>query len=119
MNLDLKKRIDNIVSTYEKIVKGVDEKAHENTDRAYGGIVRSEKGKLQEYITEEIIKTAWESLGGDINRLNIDSKKHQIRIKQEYVNNLDDPEVRDYINSNIEEYIYELSVDKQVYVDYE
>ncbi|MCX8027104.1 MAG: hypothetical protein N3A62_04540, partial [Thermodesulfovibrionales bacterium] len=37
----------------------------------------------------------------------------------EYVNNLDDPEVRDYINSNIEEYIYELSVDKQVYVDYE
>ena len=43
--------IDEIIHDYETVVKVVDTDASEQTERAYGGVVRAMKGKLQEHIT--------------------------------------------------------------------
>jgi hypothetical protein len=67
--------IEDIIQTYDSVVKVVDADASEQTGRAYGGVIRSVKGKLQEHITEEIIKIAWQNLGGTENRLVINSNK--------------------------------------------
>lgn len=91
--------------------------ATDDEDRAYGGVVRSVKGKLQEHITEEIIKIAWQSIGGKNSRITINSGKQRIPIQKEYVGQIEDDEVKKYILSNISDYYYALSVDKQVIID--
>lgn len=117
MKSNLRKKIDELITTYNNVVKVVDKNANEEEDRAYGGVVRSVKGKLQEHITEEIIKITWESLGGKNERLSIDSKKQRIPIQKDYIMKLEDNEVKQYILSNISDYFFGLSVDKQVYID--
>jgi hypothetical protein len=117
MKSNLIRRIDELIMIYNSVVKVVDKNANEEEDRAYGGVVRSVKGKLQEHITEEIIKIAWESLSGKKERLFIDSKKQKIPIQKEYIMRIEDNEVKQYILSNISDYFFGLSVDKQVYID--
>lgn len=112
-------KINNLINDYNTVVKVIDKDAKNDTSqRAYGGIIRATKGKLQEHITEEIIKIAWEDLGGNKERLKIDSKKHKIPINISYVENrIQDNDVKEYILHNIDDYYYGLSVDKQVYID--
>ena len=111
-------KIDMLLATYNSVVKVVDSDATKNEEgRAYGGIVRSVKGKLQEHLTEEIAKIAWESLGGELSRLEINSKKQFIPIRREYVLQLEDKTIKQHILSNINEYYYGLSVDKQIFID--
>ena len=113
----LTSKIEDIIATYNYVVKGVEKSASEETTRAYGGKIRAEKGKLQEDITEQIIKIAWEEVGGRESRLSINSKKLKIPIKEEYVCQIRDKEVRNYILSNMPQYYYLASVDKQVLID--
>ena len=91
--------------------------ATDDEDRAYGGVVRSVKGKLKEHKKEEIIKIAWQSIGGKNSRITINSGKQRIPIQKEYVGQIEDDEVKKYILSNISDYYYALSVDKQVIID--
>jgi len=117
MRSDLEGKIGELITTYNSVVKVVDKNATEDEDRAYGGVVRSVKGKLQEHITEEIIHAAWGSLGGKSERLSVDSKKHKIPIQRAYVLDIEDKEIKQHILSNSSEYFFGLSVDKQVYID--
>lgn len=117
MNSNLRRKIDGLITTYSNVVKVVNKNANEEEDRAYGGVVRSVKGKLQEHITEEIINIAWESLGGKNERLSVDSKKQKIPIQKDYIMHIEDEEVKQYILANIADYFFGLSVDKQVYID--
>jgi hypothetical protein len=117
MKSNIIKRIDDLITTYNNVVKVVDKEAEIEKDRAYGGVVRSVKEKLQEYITEEIINIAWESIGGKNERVSIDSKKHKIPIQKDYITHMADNEVKQYIISNISDYYFGLSVDKQIYID--
>jgi len=117
MKSNLIRRIEELITTYDNVVKVVDKNASEVKNRAYGGVVRSVKGRLQEHITDEIIDIAWESLGGKKERLSIDSKKHKIPIQKDYVMSIEDVEIKKYILSNISEYFFRLSVDKQVCID--
>jgi len=117
MNADLAKKIEDLIGKYNTVLKSVDKNAEEDEVRAYGGVVRSEKGKLQEYITEEIVMMAWESIGGESSRISINSKKQKIPIRKDYILQLEDDEVKRYILSNLSEYYFGLSVDKQVFVD--
>lgn len=50
--------VKDIIQDYNSVVKVIDKNASKQNNRAYGGIIRSVKGKLQEHITEEIIKIA-------------------------------------------------------------
>ena len=90
-------KIDEIIKTYESIIKVVDKKASQNKERAYGGIVRSVKGWLQEHMTEEIIKLAWENVGGKNDHIKINSKKQKIPIQNHYVESIKDKEIKEYI----------------------
>jgi hypothetical protein len=109
--------IEEIIQTYNEVVKVVDTDAVEQTKRAYGGVVRAVKGKLQEHITQEIIKTAWQNLGGTEDRVEINSKKIPIPIRESYIEHITDKKIREYIRKNIEKYFYGLSVDKHVFID--
>jgi len=112
------KKVKSLINDYNTVLKVLDKNAKDDeSDRAYGGIIRSVKGKLQEHITEEIIKIAWGSIGGEPNRLQIDSKKHKIPIKIDYVNKIKDKDIKNYILKNIDNFYYSLSVDKQVSID--
>ena len=108
--------INEIIQTYNSVLKVADKDAKES-ERAYGGFLRSLKGKLQEYITGEIIKIAWHNLGGEANRLDVNSKKIRIPIQLSYVRKIKETEVREHILQNIEKYHYGLSVDKHIFVD--
>jgi Fe-S cluster biosynthesis and repair protein YggX len=109
--------IDEIIHDYETVVKVVEKNASKQTDRAYGGVVRTVKGKLQEHITEEIVKLAWKNLGGETSRLLINSKKIHIPIQRSYIEHLANEEVRKHICKNIKNYFYGLSVDKHIFID--
>ena len=113
---DIESFVNRIEFEYNTVVKVVDKNAQQDTSsRAYGGIVRSIKGKLQEHITEEIIKFAWVYSGGNLSDIDINSKKIKIPIKKEYVSMIEEKEVKDYIKKHIEDFYYKLSVDKQVF----
>ena len=111
----------DLIETYDRTTKVMEEgaaKAIEEEGRAYGGFIRAAKGKMQEYLTNQIVKIAWEvELGKDPKRLDINSKKIPIPIKMEYVESIQDEPIKDYILSNIKRYYYGLSVDKHIFID--
>jgi len=42
--------INDIIQAYDNVVKVMDNNASGQTDRAYGGLLRATKGRLQEHI---------------------------------------------------------------------
>ncbi|WP_257615446.1 hypothetical protein [Helicobacter pylori] len=50
--------IKDIIQVYNSVVKDIDKDAQGQDSRAYGGVIRSAKGKLLEDISEEIVKIA-------------------------------------------------------------
>lgn len=115
--MDVDKSLQQIINYYNSVIKTVEKKANEQNSRAYGGVVRSKKGKLQEYITEKLVKIAWKSIKGDPKRLNINSTKIPIRIKQDYIDRIKDSLVKKYVQNNIIDHVYRLSVDKHIFID--
>ncbi|MGN8388052.1 restriction endonuclease [Helicobacter pylori] len=109
--------IKDIIQVYNSVVKDIDKDAHGQDSRAYGGVIRSTKGKLQEYISEEIVKIAWQNIGGKANRLEINSNKIKIPIKDSYIENIANQQVKECILEHKKDYYYGLSVDKHVFVD--
>ncbi|HNT27461.1 MAG TPA: restriction endonuclease [bacterium] len=114
-------KLKDLVETYDRVMKVMEHdaaKAIKEDSRAYGGIIRAAKGKMQEYITEELIHIAWDTeLAKEAERLTVNSKKIRIPIQMEYVRKIKERTVRDYILGNIKNYYYGLSVDKHVFID--
>ena len=68
-------KLDVVIQAYDTLIKGIESDARlESQHRAYGGIIRSGKGKLVENITEIIIRYAWDQLGGHPSRINFEKK---------------------------------------------
>jgi hypothetical protein len=109
--------VDKLINEYDTVVKVVDSKALEQNERAYGGYIRATKGRLQEYLTEEIIKIAWNRVGGNFDKLEVNSKKIHIPIQDEYISKIKEPVIKNYILENKNDYFYGLSVDKQVFIE--
>ena len=108
--------LEQIMQDYNSVVKVIDKDATEQEDRAYGGIIRAVKGKLQEHISEEIVKIAWANLGGKAKNLGINSKI-KIPIKESYIQNLANKEVKRYILQNKKDYYCGISVDKHIFIN--
>lgn len=115
--MDIKADLQTIIDKYNTVVKIVDSDARASEDRAYGGFVRMAKGRLQEYITESLVRAAWKQVGGKKDALEINSKKIEIPIKGEYLARIKEKEVKDHIAKNIKDYVYRLSVDKHVFIN--
>jgi hypothetical protein len=111
--------IDDIIKIYNTFVKVYDREfdLEDELDITVADVSTFIKGKLQEHITEEIVRIAWQNLGGAKNRLVINSSKIHIPIQDEYIEHLVSEEVRKHIKTNIKNYFYGLSVDKHVFVD--
>ena len=100
---------------YREVVGGLHERAHAS-DRAYGGVVRSEKGQLLEIMAEHLVGLAWVSAGGAPERLSFRKRTYKISIRDDYVRRLP-AAVQAKINANRDGYFYKGQVDKHVSVD--
>jgi hypothetical protein len=121
MKIQTRKRLNDLIETYHRTTKVMEHgaaKAVKEDGRAYGGFIRATKGKLQEYISNDLIHIAWNvELAKDPKRLSVNSNKIRIPIKLEYVETIRDKAIKDYILSNIQRYYYGLSVDKHIFID--
>lgn len=115
--MDITKKLQAIIDEYVTVVTIVDKDAHKSENRAYGGVIRAVKGKLQEHITEQLVRITWEKIGGNPTDLDINSKKIDIPIKRDYISRIEDPTVAKYIQKNIVKYVYKLSVDKHIFIN--
>ena len=51
-------KLNTIITTYDKLVKGIDEQAAISRDRAYGGVIRAGKGELVESLVTHLVQIA-------------------------------------------------------------
>ena len=107
---------EDIIRGYDAVMKGVETKAKEDSRRAYGGVVRMTKGKMFEGIARHMVSIAWRELGGDFDRISLDTGKIPIPIHPDYLKTLPS-EISRHIRDNIDKYIYRCGVDLHVYVD--
>lgn len=116
---EIEKRVQAIIRAYKHLVLRIDKRAQEDTSaRAYGGILRSSKGKLvEEDIAKQIVLIAWESLGQDLRRLSFPTKQIKIPIRREYIKKIKDSEIQEYLSKNINKCYYGQKSDLHVYVD--
>jgi len=111
------KDIKELINAYNLLVKGIEAKANEDEERAYGGIIRAGKGLLVESIGKRIVEIAWDALEGDHERLSLNKKSVKLPLKKDYLNRIKSKEVLDWIKANIESFYYTIKTDIHVYID--
>lgn len=109
--------VDEIVKAYEILVKGIEEEADNDEERAFGGIIRAGKGKLVESIAKHMVVIAWQNLKGKPKRLSLEKQTFKVPINKPYIDRLKHKEVREYILENISDYYYGLRTDIHVSID--
>jgi len=114
---EVNKEIQDIIEAYNHVVQGIENKARADQSRAYGGIVRAGKGKLVESIVKEIVLIAWKRLNGDPKRLEFKSKKIKVPINRDYIEKIQNPEIKKYLSQNIEKCYYGQKSDIHVFID--
>lgn len=106
-----------LIRSYNRVIGGMEEQATQEQSRAYGGVLRSTKGKLVEDMAPHIINLAWRESGGSPERVSFGNiKNYRLPVKSDYVDRLP-TEVRDYINARKDAYFYRSQVDVHVFVD--
>lgn len=112
------KELQEIITAYNVLVKGIHQKATNNTEgRAYGGIVRAGKGKMLENIAKILVKLAWKELGKKEDKLKIMGTRILIPIQEDYIERIDDKEVKEHIEKNLKDYVYPYKPDVLVAID--
>lgn len=97
--------INESVKIYESVVRGIDDSAQMQNERAYGGVVRASKGKMVETMAKNLTQAAGAGSGNDKERLKFNlHRKYKIPIKSEQVDNTADDEMRNEILAHIQEY---------------
>lgn len=111
------KGVQSLINAYEFLVKGIDSKAKDSEDRAYGGIIRAGKGMLVESLGKSLVEIAWKELGNKPKRLSLEKQTVKIPLNEMYLNRIKSPEVKKYIKDNIKDFYYRLKTDIHVYID--
>jgi len=112
----IKDDIRRLIEAYNLIIGGIDHKADES-DRAYGGVVRAGKGALVESLAKHMVTIAWREIGGNTDRFSLDKQTVKIPINPAYIEKIKSPEVKKYIKDNISDYYYIVKTDVHVYID--
>ena len=118
MDSEAKREIQGIISLYNSHVKGVVSAANSANDRAFGGVIRADKGKLVEMIAERLVYIAWQYiLKQDMSRLKMNKKKMPIGINDDYIRRIRNPNIKAYVEENRSRLIYKFGTDVQVFID--
>ncbi len=107
----------DLIRSYNLLVRGIDEQAVSDEDRAYGGVIRAAKGKLVEAMTPHIIRLAWQEAGGIQERLSFqDTLTYRVRIRESYIRTLP-LDVKNRIKAKQNDYFYRVKVDRHIFID--
>ncbi|MDI6883507.1 MAG: restriction endonuclease [Patescibacteria group bacterium] len=117
MDKKTSKDIQSLINAYEFLVRGIDTKAKESEDRAYGGVIRAGKGLLVESLAKSLIEIAWKELGRSPTKLSLEKETVKIPIKKEYLERVKSPEVKKFIKAHIKDFYYPLRTDVHVHVN--
>jgi len=98
-------------------IRGIEQVAKKDTERAYGGIIRAGKGGLVEFLCKKLVKIAWNELGGDENLLSFSSQKVPIPLKKEYLTRIKSAEVKKWIKDNYSDFVFNAQVDVHVFIN--
>lgn len=108
--------INDLINRVNQLNQGIDIVAQVDTARAYGGIIRSAKGKLVEDVCKELVKIAWDELDGPNTYLSFSDKTIPIPLKREYINTIKSLEVREWIENNYSDFVFNAQVDVHVMI---
>jgi len=111
------KLLDKLINEANAQIRGIEQVAKKDTERAYGGIIRAGKGGLVEFLCKELIKIAWNELGGDENLLSFSSQKVPIPLRKEYISKIKSSEVKKWIKDNYNDFVFNAKVDVHVFVE--
>ena len=113
------KEIRFIISLYNKITKNVNNEAlNDDSNRAYGGIIRSQKGTLVEDIAKLLVRISWVyELKQDETKLKFIGERINIPINKSYIENYKNLDVKKFIEENIEKYYYPYKPDVLVEIN--
>lgn len=109
--------IKSLIDRYQSCVTGIERRAKDSVERAYGGIIRADKGALVEALAKSLVGIAWKQLRRDPARLSLGRETIRVPIKQEYIDRLKSPEVKKFVKEHIEDFCYPLRTDVHVHVD--
>lgn len=117
--MKIEEKINEIILIYNTIIKGIEQIAIDDVNRAYGGIIRAAKGTVVEDITKLLIIIAWEELGGDYSRLTFTKETKKLKIENKYIDKLENKVIKDHILANIGDYHFLLKTDVHCNIDSE
>jgi hypothetical protein len=111
-----KEKINVLINIVNQKIQGIDMVAQVDEHRAYGGIIRATKGKLVEELCRSLLRIAWDELDGDPCDIAFSDDTVAIPLNREYINTLQSPEVRDWINNNYPDFVFRAQVDNHVII---
>jgi hypothetical protein len=111
--------LDSLIEKYNNVIQNIEVQANDPlNERAYGGIVRAEKGMLVESIAKKLVSTAWiDVLEQRSERLKIKKNKINIPMRTAYIDRITRAEVQSHLRNNLSEQYYKFRTDIQVYID--
>jgi hypothetical protein len=117
-SLQIKKELQYIIADYQEFIKSIDDKAKKKaSERAYGGILRSEKGTFVEKSCKKLIELSWLALGGEKEQISFEKQIVKVPLNKSYLNNIANEQVRNWIKENIKDFYYNLKVDVHTYIN--
>jgi hypothetical protein len=104
--------VQQIINAYTRVVGGIDAEAHNpESERAYGGIIRAGKGKIHESITKQLISLAWRKLEQPESNLQIEHFTTYIPLNQGYIERIQNPEIKEYLQGRLPSLRYPMAID--------
>ena len=116
MKIDNQEKSQKIITLVNNKIQGIDMVAKVDEYRAYGGIIRATKGKLLEELCKDLLRIAWDELGGKYSDLSFSDTTISIPLKREYIQTISSPEIRNWILANYPDFIFRAQVDTHVLV---
>lgn len=110
-------QLNSLIDIVNHKIQGIEYVAQVDQERAYGGIIRSAKGKLLEEFCKEIVKIAWSELEGADQRLSFSNQKIEIPLRKKYIESIQSEEIKQWITENYSDFIFKAQVDNHIMID--
>lgn len=116
MKRNNKERLVKLIEIVNHKIQGIDLVAKIDDQRAYGGIIRATKGKLLEEFCKDLVRIAWDELGGKQEDIEFSNARINIPLNKAYIKTIKSEEVRNWITSNYNDFFFPAQVDIHVVV---